>query len=128
VFEKYWDYLPDLTQHPDFSSETSFCQEQMIRLSAGLSRMDLSEFEPSVAAQAKQSDVETARDAAISRLRPIQGGLDFWGMHGGAVTGSGAPALGRDRHNVATRPEGSYPIIWIANTPRHNVVSAVQGV
>jgi hypothetical protein len=29
--------------------------------------MDLSEFQPSVAAEAKQSDVETAEDTAISR-------------------------------------------------------------
>jgi hypothetical protein len=56
--------------------------------------MDLSDFQPSVNAEAKQSDVETAEDAAISRLRPIQDGIDFWGMHGGAITGCIPPAPG----------------------------------
>jgi hypothetical protein len=56
--------------------------------------MDLSEFMPGVAAEAEQSHVETVADAAISRLRQIRDGLDFWGVHGGAVTGSGAPAPG----------------------------------
>jgi hypothetical protein len=46
VFEKYWDCLPELPKHPDFASESSFCQDQMSRFSAALSTMDLSEFEP----------------------------------------------------------------------------------
>jgi hypothetical protein len=66
-------------------------QEQVSRFSEALSTMDLSDFTPLGSAQASQKDVETAEDPAISRLRPIQDGLDFWGMHGGAVTGSGAP-------------------------------------
>jgi hypothetical protein len=93
VFEKYWNYLPDLAQHPDFASESPFCQEQMNRFSSALSTMDLSEFQPSVAAEAKQSDLETAEDAAISRLRPIQDGLDPWeNDRSSGATGSGAPA------------------------------------
>jgi hypothetical protein len=54
--------------------------------------MDLSDFQPLVAAEAKQSDAETAEDAAISKLRPIQDGLDFLGIHrSSGDTGSGAP-------------------------------------
>jgi hypothetical protein len=94
VFEKYWDYLPNLTNHTDFVNESPFRQEQMQRFSSALSAMDLSGFIPSVAAEASQSHIETVEDAVISRLRPIQDGLDFWGVHGGAVTGSGALAPG----------------------------------
>jgi hypothetical protein len=36
----------------------------------------LSGFEPMPVAEAKQSDLEIAEDAAISRLRPIQDGPD----------------------------------------------------
>jgi hypothetical protein len=57
-FEKYWDDLPDLSQHPDFASESPYCQEQMNRFSITLSTMDLREFQPPVDAEAKQSDVE----------------------------------------------------------------------
>jgi hypothetical protein len=77
VFEKDWNYLPNLHEHPDFASETSFSQEQMRCVSCGISEMELGEFEPLVAAEARHSDVETAEDAAISRLRPIQDGLEF---------------------------------------------------
>jgi hypothetical protein len=65
----------------------------MSRFSSALSTTDLSDFEPLVSAEPKKSDVETAEEAAISRLRPIQDDLDLWGMHGSsAATGSGAPA------------------------------------
>jgi hypothetical protein len=73
---------------------TRATENDRIRFSAALSLMDLSEFQPSVAAEAKQFDVETAEDAAISRLRLIQDGLDLWRMQRGAVTGLGAPAPG----------------------------------
>jgi hypothetical protein len=95
VFEKYWDYLPNLSEHSDFTSESQYCQEQMTRFSGSLSTMDLSDFQPSPVAEAKQSDLEAAQDAAISRLRPIQDGLDLWGIHmSSGVTGLGAPAPG----------------------------------
>jgi hypothetical protein len=45
VFEKYWDFLPNLCDHPDFTKETPYCQEQMTRFSAALSTMNLEEFE-----------------------------------------------------------------------------------
>jgi hypothetical protein len=46
--------------------------------------MDLTEFMPSVAAEAAQKDVGTVEEAAISRLRPIQDSLDLWGAQGDA--------------------------------------------
>jgi hypothetical protein len=92
VFEKYRDYLPNLWDSPDFAKESPFSQEQMSRFSSTLSTMDLSEFTPSVAAEAAQKSIETVEDAAISQLRPIQDGLGLWGAQGGAVTGSGASA------------------------------------
>jgi hypothetical protein len=49
----------------------------MRRFSSALSSMNLKHFTPQVNAEAKQSDVEIAEDAAISRLHPDQDGLDF---------------------------------------------------
>jgi hypothetical protein len=95
VFEKYWDYLPNLEQHPDFESETPFSQDQMKGFSSALSEMDFSEFMPSISAEAEQSDIETAEEAAISRLRPIQDGLDFWGDWSSPATRSCAAAPDR---------------------------------
>jgi hypothetical protein len=92
VFEKYWNYLPKLNEHSDFANESSSSQERMQRFSSAFSTMDLSEFMLSVAVEAEQSHIETVEDAEISRLRPVQDGLDFWGLHGGGVIGSGAPA------------------------------------
>jgi hypothetical protein len=56
--------------------------------------MNVSEFEPSVAAEAKQSDIETAEEAAISRLGARQDGLDFWADRCSEGTGPGVPAPG----------------------------------
>jgi hypothetical protein len=95
VFEKYWDFLPNLCDHPDFSNETPYCQELMTRFSAALSTMNLSEFEPHPAAEAKDTDVKIATEAAISRLLPIQGGDDQWEVHrSSAATESGGDAPG----------------------------------
>jgi hypothetical protein len=45
--------------------------------------------------EASQKDIETAEDAPISRLRPIQDTLDYWQEHrSSAVTGSGGSAPG----------------------------------
>jgi hypothetical protein len=62
--------------------------------SAGLSRLDLTDFIPRVSAETKQSDLEIVEDAAVSRLPPIQDGIDFWEMHRrSAVTVPSGPAL-----------------------------------
>jgi hypothetical protein len=64
--------LPDLAQHHDFDSESSFSQDHMNRFSGALSGTDLKDFQLLVSVEAIQSDVETAEEAAISRLHPIQ--------------------------------------------------------
>jgi hypothetical protein len=45
----------------------------MKRFSRALSTMNLTEFQPPAAAEAKKSGIETAEEAAIARLRLIQG-------------------------------------------------------
>jgi hypothetical protein len=67
----------------------------MNSFSEALSMMDLSGFEPHVCAEADDKAVQVSEEAAISRLRLILDGLGFWGVHGGAVTGSGGPAPNR---------------------------------
>jgi hypothetical protein len=53
------------------------------------------DFEPRPAAEANQKDLDISEDAAISRLRPIQGGLEYWQEHkSSADTGSGGSAPG----------------------------------
>jgi hypothetical protein len=92
VFEKYWNYLPNLPESPGFANESPYCQAQMNSFSEALSTMDLAGFTPLVAAEASEKAVQVSEEAAISRLGLIHGGLDFWGVHGGAGPGSGAPA------------------------------------
>jgi hypothetical protein len=99
VFEKSWHprcYTAHAqkSKHPDFANESTFCQEQMKRFSAALSTMDLSGFEPLVSAEASDKAVQVAEEAVISRLRQIHGGLDFCGVRGDSITGSGALAPG----------------------------------
>jgi hypothetical protein len=95
VFEKYWDYLSCLDQHPDFPNESPYCQRHMLLFSQAISAMPKSAtFVPRPAAEAKQSDLETAEDAALSRLRPIKDGPDQWQEHSSAATGPGGPAPG----------------------------------
>jgi hypothetical protein len=94
VFEKYWNYLLNLSQSPGFANESPFSLAQMNSFSEALSTMDLAGFTPLVAAEADDMVVQSSEEAAISRLCLIQDDLDSWGVHGGAVTGSGAPAPG----------------------------------
>jgi hypothetical protein len=95
VFEKYWQHLENLEEHPGFSLESSFTQACMKRFSVALSELDCSDFAPLVSSEAKHSQVVTAEEAAISRLLPVQDGYDFWEMcRSSTVTGLGAPAPG----------------------------------
>jgi hypothetical protein len=91
VFEKYWNVLDDPQSHPD-SSESNFTKAAMTQYTSALSQMNLSSFEPLVDAEAKQSNVDIAIDAAISRLSIIQDACDFWNGRSSQDTGSGGPA------------------------------------
>jgi hypothetical protein len=71
VFEKHWHHLDKPETHPDFSQESSFTQDCMRHYSIALSRLNCESFEPLVHAEAKDSDIEIATEAAISRLLPI---------------------------------------------------------
>jgi hypothetical protein len=58
--------------------------------------MALEDFESRPSADGKQEDVEISEHAAISRLRPIQDGLDYWQEHrSSAAADSSDPAPGR---------------------------------
>jgi hypothetical protein len=65
----------------------------MKRFSAATSGLDLRDFTPQVSSEAKQSDLETAEEAATSSLCPIQDGFDFWELSRQSLrTGMGAMA------------------------------------
>jgi hypothetical protein len=93
ILGQYWDFLPNLQDHPDFPNESARCQEQMDGFSEALLRMDLSNFETHPTVEAKDRDVTIARDAAVSRLLPIQDGVGQRELHRSiVVTGLGGLA------------------------------------
>jgi hypothetical protein len=97
VFEKYWDNIDCLLNYPESSQESPFTQDCMNLYTTALSSLDCSDFTPRVHADAKDSDVGIAIEAAISRLLPIQDGTDLWSCipqedRSSPATGSGAPA------------------------------------
>jgi hypothetical protein len=101
VFEKYWDYLTCLPDHPDFASESPYCQEHMAKFSYALASMRHKSWTPKSTAESKQSDIHIAEEAALSRLRPIPDGPDQWEVHQRLCgTGSGAPDAPLDSDNV----------------------------
>jgi hypothetical protein len=101
VFQKYWDHLDNPTSHPN-CDESEFTKDAMNEFAQALSGMNLRMFEPKVDAEADDKSCHVAQNAAISRCCPIQDATDYWGGQVEAVTGSGGPAPGQDRHNVDT--------------------------
>jgi hypothetical protein len=67
VSKKYWDYLTYLDSHPDFASESPYCQEHMRKFSQALPAMRHESFVPKPAVEAQSSDLEIAEDATLSR-------------------------------------------------------------
>jgi hypothetical protein len=91
VVEKYWDCLPCFDKHPDFPSESPYCQG----FSQASCNMNLDSFEPRPTGEAKQVDLEISEEAAIARLRPIQDAPDQWLMYrSSAATELGGSAPG----------------------------------
>jgi hypothetical protein len=78
IFEKYWDYLPNLDSHPGFALESPVCQERMVQFSMALARLRHKNWTPKSTAEAQPKDCQIAEDAALSRLRPIPNGPDQW--------------------------------------------------
>jgi hypothetical protein len=93
VFEKYWDHLNNPEGHPEFSQESEFTQGCMKHFPVALSRLDVTDFVPQVSVEAKQSDLESAEDAAISRLHQIHDGPDVWELHRSSEVTVPSPAL-----------------------------------
>jgi hypothetical protein len=46
VFEKYWNHLASLGEHPEVCQESEFTQGRMKHSSSALSRLDLADFTP----------------------------------------------------------------------------------
>jgi hypothetical protein len=66
----------------------------MMLFSQALSGMAFQDFfEPRLAAEAPQKDIGASEDAAISRLCPIQDGLDYWQRIGRWPRGLAGPWL-----------------------------------
>jgi hypothetical protein len=63
----------------------------MMGFSGALSEMDLSGFVRQLSADATLKSIQVVENAAISRLRQTQDGMDLWGSQGSAVTRLGAP-------------------------------------
>jgi hypothetical protein len=97
----YWDYLTCLSDHPDFASETPYCQEHMVKFSQALAAMRHKPFEPKSTAEAKEFDLRIAEDAALSRLRPIPDGPDQWASgRSSSGTDAGGPGAPLDSDNA----------------------------
>jgi hypothetical protein len=62
------------SDHPDFASETQYFQEHMMKSSQALAAMRHKSFRPLSTAEARESDLHIAEDAALSRLRPMPDG------------------------------------------------------
>jgi hypothetical protein len=88
---KYWDYLRCLERHPDFASESPYCQEHMRKFSQALTRMRHEPFVPKPTAEAKPTDLWFAEVAALSWLWPIPDGPGQWDMDLESVSASGLP-------------------------------------
>jgi hypothetical protein len=92
IFEKYWDHLTRLDEHPDFTSESPLCQERMVQFSRALSKLRTRNWTPQPTAEAQDKNLQIAQEAALSRLRPIPDGPDQWALcRSSTVTAGVAP-------------------------------------
>jgi hypothetical protein len=91
---QYWDYLPNLDDHPDFASESPVCQERMVQFSRALAKLRRKNWTPKSTAEAQKKDCQIAEDAALSRLRPIPDGPDPWELCRSSTGTAGPPSQG----------------------------------
>jgi hypothetical protein len=106
VFEKYWDVLNDLTQHPD-GVESSHSFDSKKAMAEALVPMSLDSWEPQPDSVAPEKSQRIARTAALSRRCPIQDAVDYWKSpeeqtQEESVTGESGFAPAQDVHNVDT--------------------------
>jgi hypothetical protein len=88
IFEKYWDHLTRLDEHPDFASESPLTKERMVQFSRVLSKLRTKNWTPQPTAEAQDKSLQVAQEAALSRLRPIPDGPDQWALRRSS-TGTG---------------------------------------
>jgi hypothetical protein len=81
IFEKYWDHLTKLDEHPGFAPESPKCQKSMVQFSRALDKMRHKNLGPLSTAEAQEKDLGIAEEAALSRLRPIPDGPDQWALY-----------------------------------------------
>jgi hypothetical protein len=105
VFQDFWNHLGDLPAAPGFDQLSPVCQECMAQFSQVVSsRYDCSDWETLPVADAPEKLATSAKNAAISRVRPIKDGPNQWELHGLSAVTVGS----------ASSPDGS-----IAGTESH---------
>jgi hypothetical protein len=103
IFHDFWDHLGNLPAAPGFDQCSLICQQCMASFSEALStRYDCTSWETLPVADAPDKLARIAKDAAISRVRPITDGPNQWDMHrssagtvcqsslGAAIAGTGS--------------------------------------
>jgi hypothetical protein len=79
IIQKYWDYLFNLTSHPDFENESSICKERMAIFSKAMRKFKrTTNWTPQPYAEAPEKGLRIAQEAAQSRVRPIADGPNQW--------------------------------------------------
>jgi hypothetical protein len=102
VFQAFWDHLGNLPPAPGFGDCSPVCQQCMVQFSGALStRYDCRGWDTLPVADAPEKLARIAKDAAISRVRPIADGPNQWVMHRSSTV-TGGPASSSDGSIVGT--------------------------
>jgi hypothetical protein len=81
IFQDFWDHLGNLPAAPGFDQCSLICQQCMATFSEALHGLDCRSWETLPVADAPEKLAKIAKDAAISRVRPIADGPNQWDMH-----------------------------------------------
>jgi hypothetical protein len=82
IFSDFWDHLGNLPAAPGFDQCSLVCQQCMTSFSQNLStRFDYTSWETLPVADAPEKLAGIAKQAAVSRVRPIADGPNQWDMH-----------------------------------------------
>jgi hypothetical protein len=106
VFQDFWNHLGNLPAAPGFNQCSPVCQECMAQFSQVLSqKYNCRDWETLPVADAPEKLARIAKDAAISRVRPIMDGPNQWEMHrssavtvGPASSPQGGSIVGTESH------------------------------
>jgi hypothetical protein len=93
VFEHCWNHLGNLSAAPGFSDMSPIIQQSMHVFSQALGHYDCKSWETLPTADAPEKLAKIARDAAISRVRPIADGPNQWVMHRSSAHTDGPGSL-----------------------------------